>query len=147
VAADERAREIVERLRRDGGRVTKSRRAVIEALVTAPDHHVTAADIVAEVRADDPEFYESTVYRTLDRLLELGVVERVQLGGAGAVYHLPRAPHHHLVCQRCGAVLEIASDLLDDLAARVRAEHGFRLRPSASTLVGSCRRCDSVDRS
>jgi Fe2+ or Zn2+ uptake regulation protein len=144
VAADAQANEIVDRLRRAGGRVTRSRRAVIDALVRGPGHHMTAAEIVAGIRADDPEFYESTVYRTLDRLLALGVIERVQLGAGGAVFHLPHVPHHHLVCQRCGEVLEIPATLLDDLAARVHAEHGFRLRPSASTLVGSCRQCDDV---
>jgi Fe2+ or Zn2+ uptake regulation protein len=144
VAADVRASEIVDHLRRGGGRVTRSRRAVIDALVRGPGHHMTAAEIVATIRADDPEFYESTVYRTLDRLLALGVIERVQLGAGPAVFHLPHVPHHHLVCQHCGAVLEIPATLLDDLAAQIRAEHGFRLRPGASTLVGSCRRCDDA---
>lgn len=140
VAAD----DIVERLRRSGGRMTRSRRMVIDALTRGPGHHLTAADIITAVRAEDPEFYESTVYRTLDVLVELGIVERVQLGPGGAVFHVPRQPHHHLVCQRCGAVIEIPASLLDDLAAEIRNEHGFRLRPSASTLVGSCARCDEA---
>ncbi len=140
----ERTDEIVERLRRGGGRMTRPRRMVIDALVQGPGHHMTAADIVAAVRADDPEFYESTVYRTLDLLLELGIVERVQLGPGGAVFHLAHRPHHHLVCQRCGDVLEIPATLLDDLSAQLLAEHGFRLRPSASTLAGSCARCEAA---
>ena len=52
-------------------------------------------------------------------------------------------PHHHLVCESCGDVLEIPAALLDDLATRLHDEHGFRLRPSASTLVGSCARCET----
>jgi len=136
--ADERARSILERLRLQGGRVTRSRRIVIEAMVANPSHHMTAPEIVAAVRADDPDFYESTVYRTLDRLLELDVVERVQLGPGATVFHLSHRPHHHLVCGQCGSVTEAPGDLLDAVAARVRAEHGFSLRPSASTLGGSC---------
>ena len=116
---------------------------VIDALARSPSHHLTAADIVAIVRAEDPEFYESTVYRTLDVLVDLGIVERVQLGPGGAVFHLPHQPHHHLVCQSCGDVLEIPAALLDELAIRLHDEHGFRLRPSASTLVGSCARCQT----
>ncbi len=144
VMVTERTEEIVGRLRRSGGRMTRARRMVIDALVEGPGHHMTAADIVAAVRADDPEFYESTVYRTLDLLLELGVVERVQLGPGGAVFHLPHRPHHHLVCQRCGDVLEIPAALLDDLSAQIHAEHDFRLRPSASTLVGVCAGCEDA---
>jgi Fe2+ or Zn2+ uptake regulation protein len=139
------AEDIVERLRRSGGRMTRPRRLVIDALARGPGHHLTAADIITAVRADDPEFYESTVYRTLDVLVELGIVERVQLGPGGAVFHLPHQPHHHLVCQRCGDVIEIPATLLDELAAQIRDEHGFRLRPSASTLVGSCATCEAAE--
>lgn len=132
---------ILDRLRRNGGRVTGPRRRVIEAIVTTPSHHLTAAEVVSAVRADDPDFYESTVYRTLDRLVELGVVERVQLGPGAAIFHLPDRPHHHLVCEQCGGVLEVSPDLLDDLADQIVADHGFTLRPSASTLIGVCQEC------
>ena len=142
VAVDARA-EIVERLRDGGMRITRPRRMVIDALVRGPAPHDGSRDR-RRVRADDPEFYESTVYRILDRLLELGIVERVQLGPGGAVFHLPHRPHHHPLCQRCGDVVEIPASLLDDLAAQLHAQHGFRLRPTASTLVGSCARCDET---
>ena len=141
VVVNERADAIVQRLRRSGGRMTRPRRMVIDALASGPSHHLTAADIVAVVRAEDPEFYESTVYRTLDLLVDRGIVERVQLGRGGAVFHLPDQPHHHLVCQSCGDVLEIPATLLDELAIHLHDEFGFRLRASASTLVGSCDRC------
>jgi Fur family transcriptional regulator, ferric uptake regulator len=144
VVGNERADAIVERLRLSGGRMTRPRRMVIDALARSPSHHLTAADIVAVVRAEDPEFYESTVYRTLDLLVDLGIVERVQLGPGGAVFHLPNEPHHHLVCQSCGDVLEIPATLLDELATHLHDELGVRLRPSASTLVGSCARCSGA---
>lgn len=117
---------------------------MIEAMVANPSHHMTAPEIVAAVRADDPEFYESTVYRTLDRLLELDVVERVQIGPGATVFHLSLRPHHHLVCEHCGSVTEAPADLLDAVARRVTAEHGFSLRPSASTLGGSCAACEAA---
>jgi Fe2+ or Zn2+ uptake regulation protein len=143
VVVNERADAIVERLRGSGGRMTRPRRMVIDALASSTSHHLTAADIIGAVRAEDPDFYESTVYRTLDLLVDLGIVERVQLGPGGAVFHLAHQPHHHLVCQRCGDVLEIPAALLDELAIHLHDEHGFRLRPSASTLVGSCARCEA----
>jgi Fur family ferric uptake transcriptional regulator len=141
MVSDDRATTILDQLRGRGGRVTAPRRRVIEAMLAAPSHHLTAADIVEAVRETDPAFYESTVYRTLDRLVELSVVERVQIGQGAAIFHLPHRPHHHLVCECCGDVTEVSADLLDDLAGQVKAQHAFVLRPSASTLVGSCRRC------
>jgi Fur family ferric uptake transcriptional regulator len=139
--AHDRARAILEELRSSGGRVTAPRRLVIETMVALPDHHLTAAEIVAAVREREPEFYVSTVYRTLDLLVDLAVVERVQLGPGAAIYHVPHRPHHHLLCEECGAVTEVSADLLDDLAERLDAEHRFTLRAQASTLVGVCARC------
>lgn len=138
--ADDRTAWIVDRLRAGGGRVTAPRRAVVQAMVDARSHHLTAAEILTTVRADDPEFYESTVYRTLDRLVELGVVERVQLGTGGAVFHLPHQPHHHLVCDACGEVTEVPAAAVTKMAAAVRRDHGFELSSSLS-LSGTCARC------
>lgn len=139
---DDRRAAILERLRNEGGRITRTRELVIDALLASPDHHLTAPEVVAAVRAVDPDFYESTVYRTLDRLVELGVVERVHLGPGPAVLHLPGPEeHHHLVCERCGAVLEAEGDLLDTVAERLRREHGFRLREAGLALRGTCAAC------
>lgn len=137
---EDRTTWIVERLRAGGGRVTGPRRAVVQAMVASADHHLTAAEILAAVRADDPDFYESTVYRTLDRLVELGVVERVQLGAGGAVFHLPDQPHHHLVCDACGAVTEVPASVLTRVVGEVRRTHGFELTSSLS-LSGTCASC------
>jgi Fur family ferric uptake transcriptional regulator len=139
--AHDRARAILDELRSSGGRVTAPRRLVIETMVALPDHHLTAAEIVAAVRERESEFYVSTVYRTLDLLVDLAVVERVQLGPGAAIYHVPHRRHHHLLCEECGAVTEVSADLLDDLAERLDAEHRFTLRAQASTLVGVCARC------
>ena len=84
---------------------------------------MTAAEIVAAVCTDDPEIYESNVYRTLDRLLELGVVERVQIGEGRAV-------------------LEVPANVLDGVTKQIRRDYGFELRPTTSTLSGSCANCD-----
>ena len=139
--AQDQVASVVARLQASGSRVTAPRRRVIEAVVSNPDHHMTAAEIVATVRDADPDFYESTVYRTLDRLVELGVLDRVQLGPGAAVFHLAHRPHEHLVCELCGEVTHVDADLLDGLARLARSRHGFELHRSASTLVGRCERC------
>lgn len=137
-----RAEEILDRIREQGGRVTQSRRQVVEAILANADHHVTAAELVEVMRADEPEFHESTVYRVLERLAELGVVEPVQLSSGPTVFHVAHRPHHHLVCTSCGSVTEAPADLLDDITARVRGEAGFVVSAAApATLHGRCARC------
>ncbi|HEX6165859.1 MAG TPA: Fur family transcriptional regulator [Acidimicrobiales bacterium] len=132
--------EVLALLRLRGDRVTASRRAVVEALL-AGGHHATAEEVAARVAAAHPEVHRATVYRTLDRLEELGVVTHVHLGHGASTFHLNDRPHHHAVCSGCGAVVEVPLAALDDLAARLRSEHGFVLSPQHFALSGRCRAC------
>lgn len=125
--------------------MTRSRRLVVEALLGGLGHHVTAPEVVEAVRRVDPAFHESTVYRTLDRLTELGLVTRIEVAEGPAVFHLPRRAHHHLVCERCGRIVGASPELLAEVADRLAAEHGFVLRPEAVTLPGRCAACDDGD--
>lgn len=132
---------ILDRIRDDGGRVTVTRRLVVDALLGGPGHHMTANDVVDAVRRRHPDFHRSTVYRTLDRLAELGVVDRMVMGAGPAVYHLSVRPHRHVVCDGCGAVQEVPADLLDDVADRVAATTGFVVDTTATPLHGRCAAC------
>lgn len=134
------ADDVLSLLRSRGDRLTASRRAVIEALL-AGDHHVTADQIVARVAERHPEVHRATVYRTLDRLEAAGVVTHVHLGHGPSTFHLNDRPHHHAVCSSCGAVVEVPLAALDDLAAGLRAEHGFELSTQHFALSGLCRAC------
>jgi Fur family ferric uptake transcriptional regulator len=141
----EREAEILDALRADGGRVTTGRRGIVRALLSSPDHHVTAEDLAAAVQAAHPEVHLSTVYRTLDALEERGVVDRVLLGSGRAVYHLTDHDHahHHLLCGGCGAVVEVHDEDVEALRAAVRAAHGFELS-GRLVLPGRCRRCQNA---
>jgi Fur family transcriptional regulator, ferric uptake regulator len=135
-----RADEVLALLRQRGGRVTAARRAVVEAML-ADDHHATADEVVERVQSRHPDVHRSTVYRTLDRLQQLGVVTHVHLGHGPSSYHLAERPHHHAVCEVCGTVVELPWDALDGLADRLRSEHGFELAHQHFALSGRCARC------
>jgi Fe2+ or Zn2+ uptake regulation protein len=136
------AEQILEQLRAHGGRITTVRRAVITALVTAEDHHVTADDLAAAVQVEHPDVHRSTVYRTLDALEQLGVVDHVHLGHGRAVYHLTDNPHQHLVCECCGKVIQVPDETFDDLAAAIQAQYHFAIRPHHFAVLGRCADCD-----
>lgn len=139
----ERETEVLALLTADGGRITTGRRAIVRALLGGPDHHVTAEDVAALVQIDHPDVHLSTVYRTLEALERVGVVDRVQLGatGSGAVFHLTDHAHHHLVCDDCGSVTEVAHSRLLPLARKVADEHGFELASRHLALSGRCSAC------
>ena len=143
--AGHRVDEILDALRVAGGRVTTGRRAIVNALYDAGDHHVTADDVARFVQADHPDVHLSTVYRTLESLEEIGIVTRVVLGAGPVVYHLADQVHHHLRCERCGAVTEVPGEVLDPLARRLAAEYDFALTDAHLVLTGTCAACQSVD--
>ena len=129
-------------LRANGGRLTTSRRAIVDAFLGSGGH-VTADDLAARVQRTHPETALSTVYRTMEALQRAGLVEHLHTGTGPAVYHLTGHDHHHLVCESCGAVQEASPDLLDAVAARVSRDHGFTLNPATSPLHGLCASCVS----
>jgi Fur family transcriptional regulator, ferric uptake regulator len=131
---------ILDGLRAGGGRVTAARRALVDALLEA-DGHVTADDLAGIVQARNPDVHRSTIYRTLDALEHLGVVDHVHLGHGRAVYHLTDVSHQHLVCEECGAVVEVPDRLFDDLSVRLRRGYGFTIRPNHFAVLGRCRAC------
>jgi Fe2+ or Zn2+ uptake regulation protein len=131
---------ILDRLRSSGGRMTTARRALVTAIVEA-DGHVTADDLAETVQRSHPDVHRSTIYRTLDALEELGVVDHVHLGHGRAVYHLMDDPHQHLVCERCGEVIEVPDELFQPLADELAGTYGFRLRPNHFAVLGRCAAC------
>lgn len=139
-AKRDRLAGIITALRQAGVRVTEPRRAVAEALVAAPGH-VTAEDLATTVEAAHPGVNRSTVYRTLDALERLGIVTHVHLGHGRAVYHLADDVHPHLVCDDCGAVIEVANVVFADLAHHLDTTFGFAIRPHHFAVLGQCRRC------
>lgn len=130
----------MEALRDRGARMTTVRRALLSAMVAA-EGHVTADDLADRVRSEHPDVHLSTIYRTLDSLERLGLVDHVHLGHGRAVYHLADEPHQHLVCEVCGAVTEVPDAIFEPLAAELRLRYGFTIRPSHFAVLGRCRRC------
>ena len=136
----DQAEPILAELRAHGGRVTTCRRAILETFLGIGGH-VTAEMLTAKVQLNQPDVHESTVYRFLDELERLGVVDHVHLGHGPAVYHLASDVHHHLVCDRCGAVVEVPEDVFAALRTRLESDFGFSLQPRHFAVTGRCGAC------
>jgi Fur family ferric uptake transcriptional regulator len=115
---------------------------MILAAVEAQGDHFTAEDIHAQVLPLYRHLNISTVYRTLDLLDDLGLLAKTDLGDGRTQYHLAdNARHHHLVCQSCGAVLELDNSLLRPLRESLLREHGFEANIAHFAIFGLCARC------
>jgi Fe2+ or Zn2+ uptake regulation protein len=122
--------------------MTRPRRAVLSALARRGGH-LTAEDVVAAVADIDASVHRASVYRTLEVLSSLGVVQHVHVGHGGTTYHLltELGPHLHAQCRTCGAVHDLPGDLLDDVAAILARQHAFVLDADHVALSGRCTEC------
>lgn len=132
-------------LRTNGGRITTPRRAILKALIEGPGHP-TAEQLTARVQKALPDVHESTVYRFLEDLEGLGIIDHVHLGHGPAVYHFADDAHHHLVCEVCDAVLEVPTGAFEALRRRLLADFDFELRPRHFAVPGRCRGCGDARR-
>lgn len=124
-------------------RVTPQRLAVVEELSKA-FHHPTAEDVARSVKANMPGVSLSTIYKTLNELVDLGLVKRVESRGSGEPTRFdPNTDvHGHLHCTQCGRVLDI--DIPDGYAETIKSyakKHGISVEEMQLELTGICQDC------
>lgn len=129
-------------LREQGMRVTPQREIILTALHDFDDH-ASAEEIFRRVQERSAAIDISTVYRTLELLLEMKMLAVVEVADGQRRYALKHShdEHAHLVCSECGGVAEVDPQPLRDLARALRQQHGFTLAIDHVTLVGRCRAC------
>lgn len=133
---------VLEKFRSRGGRITTARRQIVAALLAGPTHrHFSAEEIATTVQAGSPELATSTVYRSLEALEDLGVLEHIHVGHGPAIYHLADQHHLHLVCKRCNIVIEMPDATLTALGKEIRRRHGFAIEPRHNAINGLCANC------
>ncbi len=134
---------IVNALDSAGYRLTAPRRAVAD-LITHHDGHFTAAELEAVARDRRVEISRATLFRALDLLTELGVLERLDLPSGEHAY-VPCAPkhHHHLVCSRCGRTTEVEDHGVAAAVDEIARRSGYRIDAHRLELFGLCRHCQA----
>jgi Fur family ferric uptake transcriptional regulator len=127
-------------LRSRGYRLTPQRQLVLEAVGALG--HSTPEEIVTEVRRTAAAVNISTVYRTLELLEELGLVQHTHMGHGAPTYSVAGDDDHvHLVCRECGTVEEASRDLVAGVVQDLAEAKGFRVDIGHFALFGTCRAC------
>jgi Fur family ferric uptake transcriptional regulator len=134
-------RPILAALGSAGFRLTEPRRALAE-LIADQAGHFTAAELVGATRARRLGVGRATVFRTLEALESLKVVERIDLPSGGHAYvGCERAHHHHVICSRCGRTSEIDDTGLRTVVHEVASRTGYRVDEHRLELFGLCPAC------
>jgi len=128
-------------LKEKGYRLTPQRVVVLQILHES-DGHITAADIYGRVQARYPHVNKSTVYRTLELMKELRLVTETNLGGDRLCYHhTEKGHHHHLVCQRCGRIIDLDEAALTPLKELLTSTYSFLPEIRHLAIFGHCLNC------
>ena len=112
-----------------------------------PQREATVRVLIENEKDKAPEIGLATVYRTLELLAELKVVDKINFGDGVARFDLRKEGakhfHHHLVCMECGRVDEIDEDLLPEVENRVENEFNFKILDHRLTFHGVCETCQA----
>ncbi len=138
---------IIHTINEQGERLTIQRRLVIEVL-TASGAHLTINAIRDAISAlpHGEALPETTIYRILQWLKQIGVIAQTDMAQSGLVYQVIGAtPHHHLICLNCGSITELEDHMLDDLRTRLLDAHQFRARIDHMAIYGYCVNCAEHD--
>ncbi|MHB1835994.1 MAG: Fur family transcriptional regulator [Solirubrobacteraceae bacterium] len=128
-----------------GLRVTSQRLVILDALRRL-GRHCTAEEIGRAVRDELPACSAPTLYATLDLLVQMGLVRRLDAGLGVALYDAGTRPHHHAVCRVCGAVQDIEGEIAPEDALRSAAARGFEPERAELMVYGVCGSCRQASR-
>jgi Fur family ferric uptake transcriptional regulator len=121
-------------------------RAAVWAMLDRLDDFRSAQEIHEELRRSGDGTGLTTVYRTLQNLVDAGEVDVVRTSSGEAVYRRCASAdhHHHLVCRRCGRTVEIEGPTVESWAERIATEHGFSDLSHTVEIFGLCGQCGAA---
>jgi Fur family ferric uptake transcriptional regulator len=143
-------RSLLQELTLRGVRITGQRKILIET-IQAASTHLDAATLLTLARKRDETINRATVYRTLELLKKLRLIDELDLMHLNGEKHFYEAKtnvdHLHLACFQCGQIEEFTSPLFDQLKAEITTKKGFHIRIVRLEVGGRCSRCCSLARS
>lgn len=140
----------IELLKENGLKVTTQRIAILDVLQSRPDTHLTAEEIYEYVREQYPEIGLATVYRTIQLLSDLHLIDKLNLDDGYVRYEIGKKRgdygshhHHHLICLSCSKVFSFEDDMLESLENRIKDAMNFDIVDHEVKLFGYCKDCQN----
>lgn len=135
--------EVLQRYMAEHGLKSTRQRSLIIDTFFETGGHQSVEDLWSRVRARDPKVSVATVYRTMKLLSESGLAHSRNFGDGQTRYEAAAGRHHHdhLICTRCGLIIEFENDRIEALQEAVARRHGFHVVSHKMELYGLCREC------
>ena len=119
---------------------TRQRDQILEAFLGAKGH-VTSEQLYERARAIDPSIGYTTVYRTMKLLCDAGLAAERHFDDGITRFEIAHEHHDHLVCTRCGKIIEFECHMIEDAQNQIAARYGFRVLRHRHELYGHCKDC------
>ena len=128
---------------------TKQREVLLGYFETVPGVHVTAGDIYEYFKAKEVPIGQSTIYRHLESLVDEGIIKKYHVDGNSPAcfeYVEPESLkdteiYFHCKCEKCGKLIHLRCDELNEVQLHLMTEHRFKLDPVRTVFYGLCERC------
>ncbi|MHC4310512.1 MAG: Fur family transcriptional regulator [Planctomycetota bacterium] len=138
------AKTVFSQYLRENGKLHSKQREQILEIFLKTEQHPTINDLHDLVKKRDPKIGLATVYRTMEVICNAGLARKVDFGGSTKRYeHKHKHQHHdHLVCLKCGRIIEVMSPGIEKLQERLAKKHKFSAVRHRMEIFGICRSCN-----
>jgi Fur family ferric uptake transcriptional regulator len=133
---------LLEYLKTKNRKQSKQRVEILELFLKSP-RHLTVNELYLQVQKYNPAIGFVTVYRTLKLLCESGLCREIMLEDGVTRYERQQGHEHHdhLVCTKCGKVVEVVDQIIERHQERLFKKHGFQAQRHRMELYGTCKDC------
>jgi Fur family peroxide stress response transcriptional regulator len=139
-----RLEQMIRMLRDKGCRLTPQRLAMLRIL-SKSEGHPSAEQIYEQIRADYPTTSRATIYKTLSLLKNLGEVLELTFAGVGSHYDGNKPyPHPHLICTKCGQILDPDLGSMAGIAQEIARQTGYKITHQQLNFFGLCPQCQKA---
>lgn len=139
--------DLKEMLKEKGYKLTPQRRCAIESIVLDKNKHFSVEELFLKVKDSCPEVGLATVYRTVQLFEEIGIITKHNFDDGCYRYELTNPEenhsHHHLICLKCGNVIEVENDLLEELEHQIEEHKEFKIINHHLKFYGYCKNCNN----
>ena len=128
-------------------KMTPQRKEILQIFIDSKEgEHLSAEEVYDLLKEKDFDFGLATVYRNVELLNKLGILNKIEFGDGRTRYELSTSDpqlhqHHHLICLNCKKIIEFEEDLLDDLEAHISQKSGFQILNHEVKFFGYCSEC------
>ena len=131
--------DFMKELSQKGYKMTPQRKLILEIIEN--QDHLSAEEIFDQVKRHQPNVSFGTVYRNLDILYQLGLVEQLDFKDGRSRFEIFKRHHHHMICLDCGSAIEVTACPFNTTVKSAAAVNGFQIKNHSFEVFGYCRGC------